>query len=101
TTACAANLSWLKLDQSRSLLCCADGGLTNSNDTLYSFRKAKNGTLMPSDSLSIINGAVSLDNAFFFVLAELVKVLTTYHVEYKCNETLKFRSILGWVPRAR
>ncbi|GJD04793.1 ykgB protein [Colletotrichum higginsianum] len=59
TTACAANPSWLTLDQSKSLLYCADRGLTNPNGTLVSFQKTENGTLIPLGSLPTIKGAVS------------------------------------------
>ncbi|GKT41515.1 putative 6-phosphogluconolactonase [Colletotrichum spaethianum] len=59
TTACAANPSWLTLDQSKSLLYCADRGLTNPNGTLVSFKKTGNGTLLPLGSLSTIKGGVS------------------------------------------
>ncbi|KZL85120.1 extracellular aldonolactonase [Colletotrichum incanum] len=59
TTACAANPSWLTIDQSKSLLYCADRGLTNPNGTLVSFQKTDNGTLVPLGSLPTIKGAVS------------------------------------------
>ncbi|TDZ13451.1 putative 6-phosphogluconolactonase [Colletotrichum spinosum] len=59
TTECAANPSWLTLDQSKSLLYCADRGLTNPNGTLVSFHKSDNGTLSPLGKLETIKGAVS------------------------------------------
>ncbi|KAF6796462.1 extracellular aldonolactonase [Colletotrichum musicola] len=59
TTECAANPSWLTLDQSKSLLYCADRGLTNPNGTLVSFSKSADGTLTPLGKLPTIKGAVS------------------------------------------
>ncbi|KAJ0321359.1 hypothetical protein Brms1b_002716 [Colletotrichum noveboracense] len=59
TTECAANPSWLTLDQSKSLLYCADRGLTNPNGTLVSFSKSENGSLSPLGKLETIKGAVS------------------------------------------
>lgn len=59
TTECAANPSWLTIDQSKSLLYCADRGLTNPNGTLVSFQKTENGTLLPLGKLPTIKGAVS------------------------------------------
>ncbi|KAK1705836.1 YkgB protein [Colletotrichum lupini] len=58
-TDCAANPSWLTLDQSKSLLYCADRGLTNPNGTLVSFQKSENGTLELLGKLPTIKGAVS------------------------------------------
>ncbi|WYZ43915.1 hypothetical protein EsH8_VII_000351 [Colletotrichum jinshuiense] len=57
TTECAANPSWLTIDQSKSLLYCADRGLTNPNGTLVSFQKTENGTLLPLGKLPTIKGA--------------------------------------------
>ncbi|OLN92807.1 putative 6-phosphogluconolactonase-like protein 3 [Colletotrichum chlorophyti] len=59
TTECAANPSWLTIDQSKSLLYCADRGLTNPNGTLVSFQKNDDGTLVPLGKLATIKGAVS------------------------------------------
>ncbi|KAF9876881.1 extracellular aldonolactonase [Colletotrichum karsti] len=59
TRECAANPSWLTLDQDKSLLYCADRGLTNPNGTLVSFEKSENGTLSPLGKLETIKGAVS------------------------------------------
>ncbi|KAL0934822.1 extracellular aldonolactonase [Colletotrichum truncatum] len=59
TTECAANPSWLTLDQSKSLLYCADRGINNPNGTLFSFKKSEGGILSPLGKLGTIKGAVS------------------------------------------
>jgi hypothetical protein len=59
TQGCAPNPSWLTLDYPKSILYCADEGLTGPNGTLSSYKTSENGTLVQLDKIDTLSGPVS------------------------------------------
>ncbi|KAK6085605.1 extracellular aldonolactonase [Seiridium cupressi] len=59
STGCASSPSWLTLDSSKSVLYCADEGLTTPLGSLTSFQTNVDGSLVQLDQLSVISGPVS------------------------------------------
>lgn len=56
---CRTSPSWLTLDASKSVLYCADEGLTSDNGSVSSFSVADDGSLDLLDRIELIKGPVS------------------------------------------